>query len=101
MSFLRTLFGIKNENSDKITVLDKSTYADTIKENKVQLVDVRTSEEYQSGHIKKAVNIDVMNAVNFERAFDKFDKNKPVYLYCRSGARSQKAASKLVNMGFS
>lgn len=95
------LFGIKNETSDKITVLDKSTYADKIKENKVQLVDVRTSEEYQSGHIKKPANIDAMNAVNFERAFRKFDKNKPVYLYCRSGARSQKAASKLVNMGFS
>ncbi len=101
MSFLNTLFGTKNETSDKITVLDKSTYADTITRNRVQLVDVRTSGEYQSGHIKKAVNIDVMNAVNFQRAFEKFDKNKPVYLYCRSGARSQKAARRLVDMGFS
>ncbi|MDT7827477.1 rhodanese-like domain-containing protein [Pricia sp. S334] len=76
-------------------------YANAISGKKVQLVDVRTSGEFHGGHIKKAVNIDVMDAMNFQKAFEKLDKDKPVYLYCRSGARSRKAAKRLVGMGFS
>ncbi|SDE12405.1 Rhodanese-related sulfurtransferase [Pricia antarctica] len=101
MSFLSTLFGTNKDTSDKISILDKQTYADAITDNKVQLVDVRTSSEFQSGHIKKAVNIDVMDATSFQKSFGKLNKDKPVYLYCRSGARSQKAARRLVDMGFS
>jgi len=101
MSLLSTLFGIKKEKSDKIAMLDREAYANAIIGNKVQLVDVRTSKEYRGGHIKNAINIDFFNSGNFTKAFEKMDKDKPVYLYCRSGARSQKAAKRLVNMGFS
>ena len=101
MSFLSSLFGTKSQASDKITILDKRVYANAITGNKVLLVDVRTSGEFNSGHIKKAINIDLFNAANFQKSFEKLDKEKPVYLYCRSGARSQKAAKKLVGMGFS
>jgi len=101
MSLLSTLFGVKNETSDKITILDKNTYADAILDKTVQLVDVRTASEYASGHIKNAQNIDFFSATNFKVAFEKMNKEQPVYLYCRSGARSQKAARKLVDMGFS
>ncbi|HZJ20660.1 MAG TPA: rhodanese-like domain-containing protein [Pricia sp.] len=101
MSLLSTLFGTKNETSDKIAVLDRDTYADAITGSKIQLVDVRTANEFKGGHIKNAMNIDFYNVVNFQKSFKKLDKNKPVYLYCRSGARSQKVARKLVDMGFS
>lgn len=101
MSFLSVLFGTKNQTSDKIAILDAPTYAEAITGNKVQLVDVRTSGEYHSGHIKKAVNINFMDAANFQKSFEKLNKDKPVYLYCRSGARSQKAARRLIGMGFS
>ncbi len=101
MSFLSALFGIKKETSDKISILDAETYANAISGNKVQLVDVRTSGEFQSGHIKKAININYMDAANFQKSFEKLNKDKPLYLYCRSGARSQKAARRLVEMGFS
>ncbi|MFH6604431.1 rhodanese-like domain-containing protein [Maribacter algicola] len=100
MSFFSTLFGSKKETSDKISVLDKNAYARAISGNKVQLVDVRTAIEYNSGHIKNAVNIDFFNAANFQKSFEKLNKDKPVYVYCRSGARSFKAAKKLVDMGF-
>ena len=100
MSFLRTLFGSKSETSDKIKVLDRDTYANAIKVNKVQLVDVRTANEFNNGHIKNAINIDFFNPVKSDKAFEKLDKSKPVYLYCRSGARSLKAAKRLVGMGF-
>ncbi|MFK5971845.1 MAG: rhodanese-like domain-containing protein, partial [Flavobacteriaceae bacterium] len=52
-------------------------------------------------HIKNAVNIDFFQKINFEKSFKKMDKEKPVYLYCRSGARSRKSAFRLVEMGFS
>jgi|SRR5690606_15742508 len=100
MSFLRALFGTKINTSDKLKILDPSTYSEAIKGNKVQLVDVRTPGEYKGGHIKKAINIDFFNKVNFDVSFEKLDKEKPVYLYCRSGSRSQKAAKRLIGMGF-
>ncbi|MBT8209239.1 MAG: rhodanese-like domain-containing protein, partial [Eudoraea sp.] len=66
----------------------------------VQLVDVRTQREFRSGHIGKAMNIDFFKGGEFIKAFEDFDKQKPLYLYCRSGNRSQKAARKLVSLGF-
>ncbi len=49
MSLLSTLFGIKNEASNKIDILDAAMYADAISGKKIQLVDVRTSGEYHNG----------------------------------------------------
>lgn len=65
----------------------------------VQVVDVRTAEEYQSGHIEDAVNIDVQKN-DFKTKVSKLDKSKPVLVYCRSGKRSEKAATTLESMGF-
>lgn len=66
----------------------------------IQLVDVRTEKEFGEQRIGKAVNLNVDDA-NFEKAVQKLDKSKPVYLYCRSGKRSSKAAKKLDSLGFS
>ncbi|MGP1993100.1 rhodanese-like domain-containing protein [Zobellia laminariae] len=101
MSFLSSIFGNKSEASDKIKVLDKKEYATAISGKKVQLVDVRTANEFSGGHIKGAKNIDFFNQAAFEKSFSSLDKTKPVYVYCRSGARSQKASKKLLDMGFS
>lgn len=101
MSFLSALFGTKNTASDKIEILDANSYKEAITNKKVQLVDVRTANEFRGGHIKNAINIDFFNAAGFKKSFDKMNREKPIYLYCRSGARSQKAARRLVDMGFS
>ena len=101
MSFLSTLFGTKNKASEKIAVLDTATYSNAITGKKVQLVDVRSTGEFHSGHIKNAINIDFFDTSNFQKSFGKLDKDQPVYVYCRSGARSYKAAKRLVSMGFS
>ena len=66
----------------------------------VQLVDVRTPEEYQEGHIEGAANIDFLDPLVFEEEFAKLDRNKPLMIYCRSGGRSAEAAEKLEAMGF-
>lgn len=100
MSFLSAIFKSKSIDSDKIEILDTKAYKQAVLGKNVQLVDVRTQREFRSGHIGKAVNIDFFKGGAFDRAFEKFDKQKPVYLYCRSGNRSQKAARKLVALGF-
>jgi len=65
----------------------------------IQLIDVRTSFEFNRGHLKNAVNINFYDR-NFYEQMSKFDKNKEIYIYCRSGNRSGSAASKLKNQGF-
>ncbi len=64
-----------------------------------QLVDVRTEEEFGASHLKDAQNICV-TMDNFEERAKGLDKNKPVYVYCKSGGRSAKAAKILTDMGF-
>lgn len=100
MSFFSSLFGGSALNSDKFEILEKQDFKASIQQGKVQLVDVRTPREYKGGHIAKAINIDLFQVSNFKQAFEKLDKSKPVYLYCRSGSRSKRAAQKLLDMGF-
>lgn len=64
-----------------------------------QLIDVRTPEEYSVSHLKEAQNICVTSA-DFEEKAASLDKTKPVYVYCKGGRRSAKAAKILEEMGF-
>ncbi len=65
----------------------------------VQLVDVRTPDEYRSGYIAGAVNINSHDA-DFAQQLARLDKEKPLMVYCAVGGRSGKAAAKLTEMGF-
>lgn len=62
-----------------------------------QFVDVRTPEEYASGHAPRAINIplDTLDA-----NLDRLERNEPIYFICESGNRSKKAADKLKEAGF-
>lgn len=64
-----------------------------------QILDVRTPEEFTAGHIDNAENVNWLGD-NFVVGAEKLDKSKPVFVYCKSGARSQKAAEKLEELGF-
>ncbi len=55
------------------------------------LIDLRTPEEYASGHLAGALNIDFYNAT-FESQIRALDPSKAYYIYCRSGNRSKQAA---------
>ena len=59
------------------------------------LVDVRTPEEYSLGHVHGALNIPVDQIGQVDLA-----KDRPLYLYCHSGARSSMAVSSLKRMGY-
>ena len=65
----------------------------------VQLVDVRSSQEYEEEHIVNSQNID-FSSPTFDDAIAKLDKGKPVILYCKGGGRSAKCAKKLKEAGF-
>ena len=64
-----------------------------------QVVDVRTDGEWAGGHVAGAVHADVMGD-DFDRRVAALDRDRPVYVYCASGARSGRAAGKLEAMGF-
>ncbi|GAB3911936.1 hypothetical protein GCM10028803_54380 [Larkinella knui] len=70
-----------------------------IQKGEAYLVDVRTPEEYREGHLVNATNID-FKAPDFKTQIGQLDKKKTVYLYCRSGNRSGKAADTLQVLGF-
>tara|TARA_R110002012_G_scaffold230933_1_gene403679 strand:+ start:422 stop:805 length:384 start_codon:yes stop_codon:yes gene_type:complete len=91
--------GVNAQNS-KHQILDKATYQDSLVQPNVTLIDVRTSEEYESGHLDKAQNIDFLNEELFITEIEKFDKSQPIYIYCRSGNRSGKAATLMQELGF-
>jgi len=55
------------------------------------LLDVRTLEEYQAGHIPNAKLIDILKPKNFMDSIESLDPTKNYYVYCRSGARSSQA----------
>ena len=63
------------------------------------LVDVRTAKEYADGHIPNAINIP-NESINTTSPKELPDKAQKIFVYCRSGARSQQAAQKLANMGY-
>lgn len=63
-----------------------------------KLIDVRTREEYSSGHIPGSVNIPLQ--VISEVARKVSQKETPVFVYCQSGARSGQATDKIKKMGY-
>lgn len=65
----------------------------------VQLVDVRTLEEYSEGHLAGALNYD-WNDASFTENAKSLDKSLPVLVYCRSGNRSAEAAKYLRENGY-
>lgn len=100
MSFMNSLFGEKTPATDSIKILDAGAFKEAISKENIQLVDVRTKLEYNAGHIENAVNIDFFDRSNFNENFAIFDREQPIYLYCRSGHRSQRSAKKLAKLGF-
>lgn len=66
----------------------------------IQLIDVRTPKEIKQGFIKTAKFANYFDADFYKNATKQLDKTKPVYLYCRSGNRSVKAAKILKEKGY-
>lgn len=65
----------------------------------LQILDVRTPEEFISGHIEGARNLDFF-APNFQSELSKLDQNKPIAVYCAVGSRSVSTLKMLQSLGF-
>ena len=61
------------------------------------VIDVRTLEEFESGHIEDSSNIEWQEISSIA---DNINKDQKIYLYCRSGRRSQNATDILVDLGY-
>lgn len=85
--------------AEEIKVLPPQEFHDAVVNKDVQLLDVRTPEEFAEGHLKDAENINVLED-DFISEVEKLDPEKPIYVYCRSGKRSAKAAQILKEKGF-
>jgi len=63
------------------------------------LLDVRTAAEYDKGCITGAYNLD-WDGKDFKEEVKSFDKSEPIFVYCKSGGRSEEAAEYLSKNGF-
>ncbi|MDP5105424.1 MAG: rhodanese-like domain-containing protein [Polaribacter sp.] len=97
---LMSFFFINCNSQDEIKTISTSALKTLLVKENVQLLDVRTPQEIHQGFIKKAKFINFFDADFATKATAQLDKNKPVYLYCRSGNRSEKAAKILKEKGY-
>lgn len=84
---------VENIKPERFDTLRK---ADT---NGTVVLDVRTREEYEAGHIPGSVLID-FNSDDFEEKVAKLDKDKTYLVHCASGGRSARASKKMEKLGF-
>ena len=84
--------------SKEISVISNSQFIE-IQETDYVLVDVRTVEEYESGHIQDAVNFDFYSE-SFQKEILSLNKSSSIILYCRTQNRSTKTANYLKENGY-
>jgi rhodanese-related sulfurtransferase len=97
---MATVFFVSCESSAQSSNLSVDEFEKAISQNNIQLLDVRTPAEYQSGHLKNTLLANWNNEAEFRLRVQSLDKNKPVYTYCLSGARSNAATQWLRKQGF-
>lgn len=86
--------------NDNIISVSAPEFDKEIKADSVQLLDVRTPQEYTEEHIDGALNIDVQSD-DFQKMAEKdLSKDSTILVYCRSGRRSMDAAEILTRLGY-
>ncbi len=90
----------KQSSSSTFQNLNSDEFEKLIAEQDVQLLDVRTAEEYAESHLQSSTNIDVLQDSFAQKASENLRKELPVAVYCRSGRRSRNAANILVKQGY-
>ena len=64
------------------------------------IIDVRTKEEYKEFHMKDAINIPYEKIIETLQTKNEINKETPIIVYCKSGTRSNKAYTSLINAGY-
>ena len=87
-----------SQRNSNIHIVEKEDFQ-ILLNKEVQLIDVRTPNEYSNGFIANAENIN-FKSKDFLSQILKLDKSKPVLLYCSAGRRSAKASKIFDSLGF-
>jgi len=95
--FFNAIISCSNQAQE---VLPAEEFERKMKDKDAIILDVRTAEEFNTGHIKNAFQADWTKRDQFNDRTQYLDKNKSVYIYCLSGGRSAAAAEALRKNGF-
>ena len=90
----------QGQTTEKTQIIPAIEFAEKIKNTpNAQIIDVRTPQEFTVDHLENAQNINWLDT-EFAPNTNKLNKTKPVFIYCKAGSRSHKAAAKLEELGF-
>lgn len=70
-----------------------------VQEETTNILDVRTPQEFNEGHLEGAINVDIQSPT-ISQAFDQLPKDRTYIVYCRSGNRSAQAIEQMKKAGF-
>lgn len=85
----------------EVEVVSPKEFETMLKEDpKAYLLDVRRPEEFDAGHLKDAHLLNWLDTDDFKKNAQKLDKSKTIFVYCRSGRRSNEAANYLSQQGY-
>lgn len=87
-------------HNDGIVSVTAFEFKQEIRSDSVQLLDVRTPQEYAEGHIGGAININVQSDDFQALAIKELSKDSAILVYCRSGRRSMDAAELLTKLEY-
>ena len=93
------VFNCQTKTNKNVARLSPEEFQLFINNDSIQLIDVRKPSEFVTGHIPNAVNIDFLSE-DFASNIIKLNKEKPVYIYCRSGKRSNESVIEFEKAGF-
>ena len=98
LNFIKNLFGLGGAKGyENISASDfEKLLSET---SDAVLIDVRSTGEFNAGHLPKAHNHDIMSGA-FQRKVATLDKDKTYFLYCRSGNRAGIAKTQLTALGY-
>lgn len=92
-------FSSANAGND-VQNVSQNNVANLLATKEYQLIDVRTTGEVSEGYIKNTKHFFNVSSGDFEQKIATLDKTKKYLVYCRSGARSQRASKKMIAAGF-
>ncbi|NSL88443.1 redoxin family protein [Chitinophaga sp. Mgbs1] len=87
-------------NAAMAQAVDPATFSKGIQQPGVQVFDVRTPAEFNTGHLTNALQADYTKKEEFNERVKYLDRQRPVYIYCLSGGRSNAAAKWMRDNGF-
>jgi len=97
--FVAVSFAACSQQSKSFQNIDNKEFSELMNDSNTVILDVRTPEEFEQGHIPHATLINLRDP-NFSQELDSLDQSKTYLVYCGTGSRSSKASALLGKKGF-